>query len=50
MQGEVGEEVVEIGTVWNVGHVEAVDVMAVEAGDKKSKVQITLDSGAGARC
>lgn len=50
VQEEVGEEVVEIGTVWNVGHVEAVDVMAVEAGGKKSKFQITLDSGAGASC
>ena len=45
------EEVVDVGTIWNVGHVETVDVMAVVGGETPTnKFQITLDSGAGASC
>ena len=49
-EGEM-EEVVDVGTIWNVGHVETVDVMAVVGGETPTnKFQITLDSGAGASC
>ena len=45
------EDVVDVGTIWNVGHVETVDVMAVVGGEPPTnKFQITLDSGAGASC
>ena len=44
-------EVVDVGTIWNVGHVETVDVMAVFGGETPTnKFLITLDSGAGASC
>ncbi len=50
VQEEVGDEVVAIGPVWHVGHVEAVDVMAVESTDTMCKFQIPLDSAPGASC
>jgi hypothetical protein len=45
---------VEIGTVWNIGGVECcvdkVEPMMVDEAPKTKKIEITVDSGAGASC
>ena len=49
---EVQAGAVEIGTVWNIGGVEVnkIERMEIDEDPKVKKVEITIDSGAGASC
>ncbi len=51
---EDGEEDVHVGTVWGVGAVDkevaAVSRMKVDSAEAKKKIEVTVDSGAGASC
>jgi hypothetical protein len=54
-QEQVTANSVEIGTIWSIGAVSTIDVQKVEAMEaeddpKTKKIEITLDSGAGASC
>ena len=43
---------VDIGTIWNIGAIEVqkVEAMDIDKGSATKKIEITVDSGAGASC